>query len=113
MRKQYDLWAELHFEDHPVRVGAINGEVVFALVDLLSIFPKASKPNVSFAAKKIPSKFVYLASAIYAGNGRVTAVTKHGAMIALCRQDKVDMEKVVEVIKWLDTVDIEKLKKGA
>ena len=110
MRRRYDLGVTLHFGNHPVRVGVLNDEVVFALNDLLSITTKRSKPNVTFATSKVPDDLIYRATAVDAGNGLVTAVTKIGATIAICRQSKADMDKVVRLIKWMDTVDKEKIK---
>lgn len=94
----------------PIRMGIIEGKLVFSLHDLLdSLYINCI--NVTYACRKVPDSEVFTA---HSGKGKyktkVTAVTKRGAQIALIRLSKVNMSDVINLLDWLDTVDEEKIK---
>jgi hypothetical protein len=104
-----DLCVQLKYDNYPIRVGIINDEVVFSLYDLLCVLG-VRNANVTYALRKVPYETYYRATAINNGNGLMVAVTEEGATLALCRLSKVDMRKVLKLLRWMKTVKKEKIK---
>ncbi|MGG1263838.1 hypothetical protein [Brevibacillus laterosporus] len=111
-----DLSTILHYNGIPVRVGVINNTVFYCLSDLLTVM-KVHNVNVTHILVRVPPDVYHKATTIdltgFVVNTRVTAVTYEGAILVLPRLSKVDLMDVLRLIRWMATINKEKLKKGA
>ena len=111
-----DLGTVLKYGNHPVRVGLVEGELMFCLNDLLRAVGHGNT-NVTNSLRKIPDSLYFKVSVVDIDgtpiNAKAIGITEEGALMALSRLYKIDLTQVLRLYRWMRKVDKDKLKKGA
>jgi len=108
MRAKRDLSAMLTFRDSKIRVGNVDGTLMFSVLDICMALT-GSRESGRKVHSALPEHLCFHVTAVDSPSP-ILAVTKLAGFIVIGGLRKVSTKDMHDLMKWMETVDINKIK---